>query len=92
MIRVLTILAGILIAGSAAAGQSQNAQSAYKIQDCSSAVDQVLSTTKGRLLSVKPREDRCIVTVIVSHGEQRPEKVVVRVDYSKTDNGQENGQ
>ncbi len=74
------------------AGQNQTAQSAYKVQDCSSAVDQVLSTTKGRLLSVKPRENRCIVTVIVPHGEQRPEKIVVRVDYTNADNGQENGQ
>ena len=90
MIRVLTILAGISIAGSAIAGQV--AQSTYNVQDCSSAVDHVLSTTKGRLLSVKPRENRCIVTVIVPHGEQRPEKVVVRVDYSNNDNGQENGQ
>ena len=92
MIRVLTILAGIWIAGSAIAGQGQVTQSTYNVQDCSSAVDQVLSTTKGRLLSVKPRENRCIVTVIVPHGEQRPEKVVVRVDYSNADNSQENGQ
>jgi hypothetical protein len=73
------------------AGQNQIAQSTYKVQDCSSAVDQVLSATRGRLLSVKPRENRCIVTVIVPHGEQRPEKVVVRVDYSNADSGQENG-
>ncbi|MBN8952930.1 MULTISPECIES: hypothetical protein [unclassified Rhizobium] len=92
MIRVLTTLAGISIAGSALAGQSQVVQSTDKVQDCASAVDQVLSTTKGRLLSVKPRENRCIVTVIVPHGEQRPEKVVVRVDYNNADSGQENGQ
>lgn len=55
-------------------------------------MDQVLSTTKGYLLSVKPRENRCIVTVIVPHGEQRPEKVAVRVDYTNADNSQENGQ
>ncbi|WP_162943980.1 MULTISPECIES: hypothetical protein [unclassified Rhizobium] len=71
------------------AGQSQIA---YKIQDCSNAVDEVLSKTKGHLLSVKPSDNRCIVTVIVPHGEQRPEKVVVRVDYTGTDDGQENGQ
>ncbi len=92
MVRILTVLAGILIAGSALAGQSQVVQSGYKIQDCSSAVDEVLTKTKGRLLSVKPRENRCIVTVIVPHGEQRPEKVVVRVDFNDNDNSQNNGQ
>lgn len=90
MIRLLTILAGISIAGCASAEQSQIVQGAYRIQDCSGAVDQVLWKTKGRLLSVKPREKRCIVTVIIQHGDQRPEKVVVRVDY--TDNGQGNDQ
>lgn len=92
MIRILTIVAGISIAGSTLAGQSQIVQSTYRIQDCSNAVDQVLSKTKGRLLSVKPRENRCIVTVIIPHGEQRPEKVVVRVDYTDADNSQEIGQ
>ncbi len=85
-------MAGILIAGSALAGQNQVVQSAYKIQDCSNAVDEVLTKTKGRLLSVRPRENRCIVTVIVPHGEQRPEKVVVRVDFNDKDNSQNNGQ
>lgn len=86
------ILAGILIASTASAGQSQIAQSTYGIQDCSNAAEQVLSKTKGRLLSVKPRENRCIVTVIVPHDKQRPEKVVVRVDYTNADNSQENGE
>ncbi|GAC1045868.1 hypothetical protein thsrh120_58730 [Rhizobium sp. No.120] len=42
----------------------------------------------GRLLSVKPRASCCIVTVIVPNGEQRPEKIVVRVDYNDAENGQ----
>lgn len=63
-----------------------------KIQDCSNAADEVLSKTKGWLLSVRPRENRCIVTVIVPHGEERPEKIVVRVEYADTDTNQENGQ
>ena len=88
MIRILTILAGISVAGSVLAGQRQIA---YGIQDCSDAADEVLSKTKGRLLSVKFGDNRCIVTVIVPHGEQRPEKVVVRVDYTDTDGGEENG-
>ncbi|MFT3999293.1 MAG: hypothetical protein QM684_03585 [Rhizobium sp.] len=92
MIRILTILAGVSIADCAWAGQGQVVRSDYNIQDCSNAVDQVLSKTKGRLLSVKPREKRCIVTVIVQHGEQRPEKVVVRVDYTDANNNQENDQ
>ncbi|MBB3570286.1 hypothetical protein FHX05_004416 [Rhizobium sp. BK491] len=29
------------------------------------------------------------MTVIVPHGEQRPEKVAVRVDYTNADNSQE---
>lgn len=92
MIRILAALVGISIAGSALAGQGQVVPVADKIQDCSNAADQVLSKTKGRLLSVRPRDNRCIVTVIVQHGEQRPEKVVVRVDYIDTDSNQENGQ
>lgn len=92
MIRILAAFVGIAIAEAAIAGQGQVAQIGDKAQDCSNAVDQVLSRTKGRLLSVKPRENRCIVTVIVPHGEQRPEKIVVRVDYADTDSNQENGQ
>lgn len=92
MIRISAALVGISIAGSALAGQGQAARIGDKIPDCSNAADQVLSKTKGRLLSVKPRENRCIVTVIVPHGEQRPEKVVVRVDFTDSDNNQENGQ
>ncbi|WP_168879529.1 hypothetical protein [Rhizobium sp. P28RR-XV] len=71
------------------AGQNQIA---YKIQDCSNAVDEVLSKTKGRLLSVKPRDNRCIVSVIVPHDDQRPEKVVVRIDYADVDDSQDNGE
>ena len=43
-------------------------------------------------LSVKPRENRCIVTVVVQNGGERPEKIVVRVDYADTDSNQDNGQ
>ncbi|ENN88115.1 hypothetical protein RHSP_39017 [Rhizobium freirei PRF 81] len=92
MIRILAALVGISVAGSALAGQGQVVPVTGKIQDCSNAADQVLSKTKGRLLSVRPRDNRCIVTVIVRHGEQRPEKVVVRVDYIDADPNQENGQ
>jgi hypothetical protein len=92
MIRISTVLVGISIAGSALAEQGHAVQIGDRIQDCSDAADQVLSRTKGRLLSVKPRENRCIVTVIVEHGEQRPEKVVVRVDLADTNSNQVNGQ
>ncbi|MFS8049773.1 hypothetical protein [Rhizobium sp. BR 314] len=92
MIRILVALAGLSIAGVALAGQGQVIQLGDKVRDCSNAADEVLSKTKGRLLSVKPRENRCIVTVIVPHGEQRPEKVVVRVDYIDADNNTENSQ
>ncbi|MGV1761027.1 hypothetical protein ACQZ6F_01165 [Rhizobium sp. A22-96] len=92
MIRISAALVGISIAGPVLAGQGQVVQSGDKIQDCSNAADQVLSKTKGRLLSVKPRENRCIVTVIVPHSGNRPEKIVVPVDFTDTDSNQDNGQ
>lgn len=92
MIRISAALVGISIAGSALAGQGQVVPAGDRVQDCSNAAEQVLSKTKGRLLSVKPRENRCIVTVIVPHGGERPEKVVVRVDYADGDSNQDNGQ
>ena len=92
MFRFSTVLVGISIAGSALAGQEQVVQFNDKIHDCSNAADRVLSKTNGRLLSVKPRENRCIVTVVVQNGGERPEKIVVRVDYADTDSNQDNGQ
>lgn len=86
------MLVVISIAGSAWAGQGQSVQVGDQIRDCANAADRVVSETHGRLLSVKPRENRCIVTVIVQHGEERPQKVVVRVDFTDTDSNQDNGQ
>jgi len=92
MIRISVLILGLSISGLALAEQGKAVRAGDKIRDCSNAADEVLSKTKGRLLSVRPGENRCIVTVIVPHGEQRPEKVVVPVDYIDNDSSIENGQ
>ena len=47
--------------------------------DCNVAVEDVLSKTGGRLLSLRPHRDRCTITVLVPKSGERPHKVVVRV-------------
>lgn len=92
MIRISVLILGLSASGLALAEQGKAVRAGDKIRDCSNAADEVLSKTKGRLLSVRPGENSCIVTVIVPHGEQRPEKVVVPVDYIDNDSSIENGQ
>ena len=54
-------------------------------RDCSEIVDRVLLKTKGRLLSIRPHDDRCTVTVLVPREGDRPEKAVFRVEYNNLD-------
>jgi hypothetical protein len=54
-----------------------------RILDCSDIAQQVVDKSGGRLLSVRPHENRCTVTVLVHEDGKRPEKIVVKVD-SKT--------
>ncbi|AYG59449.1 hypothetical protein CCGE525_12065 [Rhizobium jaguaris] len=58
---------------------------AGRFPDCSDIVERVLLKTKGRLLSMRPHADRCTVTVLVPRDGDRPEKVVVRVQFSDDD-------
>ncbi|MDE1997151.1 MAG: hypothetical protein KGI75_31920 [Rhizobiaceae bacterium] len=82
---MLTATAAILSAMSTAAPISLGHPGLTLIsdvrRDCSEVVDMVLSKTNGRLLSVKPYDDGCTVTVLVSRDGERPEKVVVRTTY-----------
>ncbi|MDE1995240.1 MAG: hypothetical protein KGI75_22240 [Rhizobiaceae bacterium] len=57
--------------------------SATKIIDCSAAVDEVLSKTQGRLLSVRPHADRCTVTILVSRQGERPQKIIFRMAHDE---------
>lgn len=54
-------------------------------RDCSEIVDRVLEKTKGRLLSIRPHDDQCTVTVLVPREGERPEKAVFRVEYKDLD-------
>jgi hypothetical protein len=51
-----------------------------RILDCSDIAQQVVDKSGGRLLSVRPHDNRCTVTVLVHEDGKRPQKIVVRVD------------
>lgn len=55
-----------------------------RILDCSDIAQQVVDKSGGRLLSVRPHDNRCTITVLVHEDGKRPEKVVVRVDSKTT--------
>lgn len=59
--------------------QEQVVPVAAEIVDCNRIVDDVLSETGGRLLSVRQHPDRCTVTVLVPKTGERPARKVFRV-------------
>lgn len=85
---ISVVVLGVALARDISFDRPQPTFIAERISDCSDIVERVLSKTKGRLLSMRPHEDRCTVTVLVPRDGARPEKIVVREQYS--DVGEDN--
>lgn len=51
-----------------------------RVVDCSDVVERVLKKSGGSLLSVRPKDNKCTVTVLVHEDGKRPYKLVVRMD------------
>jgi len=78
MSRALLILSGLF---AATVPSGLRAASPY-VGPCSDIVDQVMSQTNDRLLSVQTDEDRCILTLLVREPGKRPQKKLIRVDIN----------
>ncbi|MBX4970023.1 hypothetical protein ABID08_005962 [Rhizobium binae] len=50
-----------------------------KIVDCAEAAEEILANNGGRLLSIRPHDDRCTIVVLVTKEGERPRKVIFRV-------------
>jgi hypothetical protein len=61
-----------------------------RVLDCSDVVERVLEKSGGRLLSVRPHDDTCTVTVLVHEDGKRPYKLVVRMDSKDAADGAPN--
>jgi hypothetical protein len=63
--------------------QGQNAAPPVLVQaegDCRAAAQQVVRETGGQLLSARPSNGSCVITVLIpGKGNDRPRKVTVRV-------------
>jgi hypothetical protein len=66
---------------------------ADRMIDCSDVVERVLEKSGGRLLSVRPHDDKCTVTVLVHEDGKRPYKLVVRMgsDSAAADDASDQG-
>jgi hypothetical protein len=78
MSRALFILSGLF---AAAVPSGLGVASPY-VGACTDIVDQVMSQTNGRLLSVQTDEDRCVLTLLVREPGKRPQKKLIRVDVN----------
>lgn len=87
-VMILAVVLGIALASNRPLARPKLTLVADRVSDCSDIVDQVISRTKGRLLSIRPHDDRCTVTVLVPRDGDRPQKIVVRVQYADDDLGQ----
>jgi hypothetical protein len=58
-----------------------------RVVDCSDVVERVLEKSGGRLLSVRPHDDICTVTVLVHEDGKRPYKLVVKMDSKDVADG-----
>lgn len=50
-----------------------------KIIDCGEAAEEILAKNEGRLLSIRPHDERCTIVVLVTKDGERPRKVIFRV-------------
>nr|WP_200991947.1 hypothetical protein [Rhizobium rhizogenes]QCL10579.1 hypothetical protein pC6.5d_686 [Rhizobium rhizogenes] len=82
---ISAVALGIALAGAVPSEHPGLTLVAERASDCSDVVERVLLKTKGRLLSIRPHDDRCTVTVLVPRDGGRPEKIVVRVQYADGD-------
>ena len=82
---ISAVALGILLAGAVPFERPGPMLVAERVHDCSDVAERVLLKTKGRLLSIRPHDDRCTVTVLVPRDGERPEKIVVRVQYADGD-------
>jgi len=82
---ISAVALGILLAGAVPFERPGPMLVAEWVHDCSDVAERVLLKTKGRLLSIRPHDDRCTLTVLVPRDGERPEKIVVRVQYADGD-------
>ncbi|MBX4949816.1 hypothetical protein HJA95_09565 [Rhizobium binae] len=77
---MILVAASIILSGAAANRPQQVIELARaKIVDCGQMAEEILANNDGRLLSIRPHDDRCTIVVLVTKEGERPRKVIFRV-------------
>ncbi|WP_285168804.1 hypothetical protein [Rhizobium sp. CNPSo 3464] len=54
-----------------------------RLNDCTDVVEDVLSKTRGRLLSFRQGDEKCTVIILLQKDGERPEKIILHIDRSQ---------